>query len=101
SIGPAAAVGAVVIVMGASAVMSPSIRRGEIRTARVQAGPIEATITASGTVVPELEQVLSSPVDARVVRVLKRPGAPLRRGEAILDLDLSASVLAVDRIEQS
>ena len=101
SIAMAVLVGAVVVVMGASRIIAPSIRRGEFRTARVEAGPIEATVTASGTVVPELEQVLSSPVDARVVRVLKRPGASLRKGEPILDLDLSASELAVDRIEQS
>ena len=37
-----------------------------VRTAIADAGPIEAVITATGTVVPEVEQVVSSPVDARV-----------------------------------
>src|SRR5437016_3994438 len=43
----------------ASAWIKPSVSRARIRTAKVDRGPVEATITASGTVVPEFEQVLS------------------------------------------
>lgn len=78
----------------------PSVSRNDIRTAIVEAGPIEATISATGTVVPEFEQVLSSPLDARVVRILRRPGAILRRGESILDLDVSDSVLALEKLNK-
>ncbi len=80
--------------------ITPSLDRDEIRTAVVEAGPIEATISATGTVVPEFEQVLASPLDARVVRILKRPGAMLRAGEPILDLDVSDSVLALEKLKQ-
>ena len=48
--------------------VSPSISRATVRTAVADAGAIEAVITATGTVVPEVEQVVSSPVDARVLR---------------------------------
>jgi HlyD family secretion protein len=71
-----------------------------VRTARVETGLIEATLTASGTVVPEFEGVLSSPIAARVIRILKQPGAVLERGEPILELDTSVSVLALDKIKQ-
>jgi HlyD family secretion protein len=91
---------AVALFMGAIALISPSVSRSSIRTARVEAGSLDATITASGTVVPEVEQALSSPVDARVLRVLKRAGAVLEKGDPILDLDLSESKLAVDRLDQ-
>ena len=61
--------------------ISPTISRARIRTATVDVGPIEAVIEASGTVVPEVEEVVSSPVDARVVRILaaRRRGAEGRR----------------------
>ncbi|MDQ3013751.1 MAG: RND transporter, partial [Acidobacteriota bacterium] len=62
-----------------------SVTRAQIRTARVDAGPIEAQITATGKVVPEIEQVLSSPVGARVLKILKREGAILTKGEPILE----------------
>lgn len=80
--------------------VKPSLNRNRIRVAQVETGSLEATITASGTVVPEFEQVLSSPVDARVLKILKRPGDLLGKGEAILQLDVSASVLAVEKVNQ-
>jgi HlyD family secretion protein len=74
------------------------VRRAAIRTARVDVGPIEATISASGTVVPEVERVLSSPFDTRVVRILEQPGSVLAAGEPILELDLEASRIAADKL---
>lgn len=76
--------------------IAPSVSRNRIRTAVVDAGPIEASITASGTVIPEFEQVLSSPIDTRVVRILSRPGAVLKKGQPILDLDVSESLLSFE-----
>ncbi|MSS70188.1 MAG: HlyD family efflux transporter periplasmic adaptor subunit [Candidatus Latescibacteria bacterium] len=76
--------------------IAPSVSRNRIRTATVDAGPIEATITASGTVIPEFEQVLSSPIDTRVVNILSRPGAILKKGQPILDLDVSESLLTFE-----
>ena len=76
----------------------PSVSRARLRTAPVTVGPVEAVIMASGTVAPEVERVLSSPLDARVLRLLKRPGAHLKRGDPVLELDVSESVLALERV---
>ena len=78
--------------------MRPAVGRERIRTARVTVGPIEAVITASGTVTPEVERVLSSPLDARVLRILQRPGAHLKQGDPVVELDISESVLALDKV---
>ncbi len=94
-----AAVIATVIAAGMQ-LIKPTIGRTRIRTSRVDLGTIEATITAFGTVVPEFEQVLSSPVNARVLKILKRPGAILKQGDPILQLDLNESVLAIEKLEQ-
>lgn len=80
--------------------IQPTVARARIRTAKVDAGPMEAQITASGTVVPEFEQVISSPVNARVLKILKRPGAVLAKGEPILELDLNESRLAIEKLNQ-
>lgn len=80
--------------------LRPSVRRSAIRTAVVDLGPVDATLSATGIVVPETEQVLSSPVDARLLRVVRRAGAAVRRGDAIVELDASASVLAVETLGQ-
>lgn len=78
--------------------MRPSIPRARLRTAPVTTGPIEAAIMATGTVVPEVERVLSSPLDARVLRILVRPGAQLEVGTPVVELDISESVLALEKV---
>lgn len=79
----------------------PSVHRSRIRTARVDLGPIQTSITSTGTVVPEFEQVISSPIDARVIRILKRPGDSLLIGMPIVELDVSASRLVLEKADQS
>jgi HlyD family secretion protein len=78
--------------------MRPTVSRARIRTARVVTGAVEAVIMASGTVAPEVERVLSSPLDARVLRLLQRPGAHLKRGDPVVELDVSESVLSLDKL---
>jgi HlyD family secretion protein len=78
----------------------PSLKRAMVRTAMVDRGPVDASLSATGVVVPETEQVLSSPVDARLLRVVKKAGSAVKSGDAIVELDVNASVLAVDRLSQ-
>jgi HlyD family secretion protein len=78
----------------------PSIKRSQVRTGVVDTGPVDSSLSASGTVVPEVEQVLSSPVDARVLKVLKRAGATVKAGEPVLSLDASAAVVVAEKLEQ-
>jgi HlyD family secretion protein len=81
--------------------LRPSVERDRIRTGRVDRGPIEGIVEASGTVIPAFEGVLSSPVDARVEKILKRPGETVRAGEEILRLDTSQYRLALETIEDN
>lgn len=82
------------------ALLSPSLRRDAIRTAVVERGAVDATISATGLVVPEVEQVITSPVEARVLRVIERAGAKLAAGQPILELDVSQARLTVDKLAQ-
>ncbi len=83
-----------------TALLSPSLALGRLRTGTVDVGPIAATVSASGSVVPEAERVLSSPVDARLVRVLVRPGAAVKAGEALVELDATQQALEVQRLQK-
>jgi HlyD family secretion protein len=78
--------------------MRPAVSRERIRTAKVTSGPIDAVIMATGTIVPDVERVLSSPLDARVLRILQRPGAQLKQGDPVVELDVSESVLALEKV---
>ncbi len=79
--------------------LRPSISSARLRTAPVTRGPIDASVSAAGVVVPAFERVVSSPLDARVLRVLARPGAVLAPGDAVLELDVSESMQALARAE--
>ncbi len=88
------------LVWGAD-LLRPSVRRDRIRTARVETGPLEASLTASGTVVPAIEHVISSPIDARILSVLRRVGDQLEAGDPIVRLDTSDSELEAEKLRQN
>lgn len=78
--------------------LRPSIDRRDVRIARVGRGAVEATLQANGTIVPLFEQVVSSPVEARVLRVGRRAGDRVKAGDELIALDTSASRLDAERL---
>jgi len=83
----------------APALFSPTLSRTRVRTAKVDRGRLEAVVEGSGTVVPAFERALPSPLDARVLRILKHPGDAVAAGDPVLDLDTSSARLDVERME--
>jgi len=72
------------------AVLRPSLERNRIRTSVVEIGPIEASVTASGVTVPEYEQTITSPVQTKIVRALRKSGDTVKAGESVVVLDKEA-----------
>jgi HlyD family secretion protein len=81
--------------------LRPSIARRDVELARVEIGSIDASLQASGTIVPAFEQVVSSPVDARVLRILHRAGDRVHAGDELVALDTSGAKLDADRLSDS
>jgi HlyD family secretion protein len=95
---------AVLVLLGALAVTAlervrPSIRRSELQTARVARGSVEATLQGGGIVVPITEQVVSSPLEARVLRATRRAGDRVRTGDELLALDTASARLEAERLD--
>ncbi|MHC2991332.1 RND transporter [Pontibacter sp. HJ8] len=86
-------------VFGFRSLITPSIERASLRTALVEEGPVVATITASGTVVPEHEQVITSPIQARIEQVVHNAGEQVQPGDQILLLDRAFTQLAYDKLK--
>lgn len=101
-VAPWAAAGALAI--AAAAVLPgwvrPAVGRDRLRVGVVDRGPVEDARQASGTVVPTFEASLVSPVEARVLRILREPGARVAAGDPLVELDLSAAELADERAEE-
>jgi HlyD family secretion protein len=67
--------------------LSTSLKRSEIRTSVVEIGAIENTLTAAGELLPEFEQVITSPITAVLQQVYLNEGSPVKIGDKILELD--------------
>jgi HlyD family secretion protein len=80
--------------------LRPSLRRNDVQFARVERGSIEATVQANGTVTPLVEQVVSSPVEARVLRIVRRAGDRVHAGDELLTLDTAAASLDAARLAE-
>lgn len=98
-----AAVAVAAIIFSFAATLSwlrPSIQRKDIQTAAVERGPVDATLQASGTIIPAVEQVVSAPLDSRVLRIVRRAGDRVRAGDAIVELDTTSARLALERLDE-
>ncbi|MEO1083023.1 MAG: HlyD family efflux transporter periplasmic adaptor subunit [Acidobacteriota bacterium] len=62
-------------------------------------GDLEASFSALGTVEPASERVMTSPVNGRLLRVLRRPGSVVEQGETLLVLDTSATRLELSQVD--
>lgn len=78
--------------------LRPSLDRDDVQTARVMRGRVESALEANGTIVPLVEHIVSSPVEARVLRVGRRPGDRVRAGDELLTLDTAATALEAARL---
>ncbi|MDB5231806.1 MAG: HlyD family efflux transporter periplasmic adaptor subunit [Chitinophagaceae bacterium] len=76
-----------------------SLNSSAITTAVVERGDIENTINASGEIIPEFEQVITSPISASIKTVLMDAGSPVKTGQAILSLDKEATQSEYEKLK--
>lgn len=79
-------------------VLGRSVNESELRFASVDRGDIDITVSATGRVVPALEEVISSPVSTRVLEVCVHVGQLVEAGAPLMRLDLDATRLDLDKL---
>ena len=80
-------------------VMNTTVYASEITTSVVDRGNIENTINAAGEVLPEFEEVISSPLAASIQKVLLDGGSQIKAGQSILTLDKSAAKMDFEKLK--
>jgi HlyD family secretion protein len=78
--------------------LKSTIKKTEITTAVVDKGSVENTLNATGEVLPEFEEILTSPINASIKKVLMDAGNKVKEGQSILTLDKSASQTEFERL---
>ncbi|MBC6989915.1 efflux RND transporter periplasmic adaptor subunit [Hymenobacter sp. BT491] len=79
-------------------VLKPRLDRSKILTAVAEKGAVEASLTASGLIVPGHEAVLTSPIQSTIQRVVLQVGAKVRPGQTILELDKEVTNTALAKL---
>lgn len=90
-IGAAVLIGLVALIWFIRSSFASTIKKSAITTAIVEKGDVENTINASGEVLPEFEETITSPINASVQKVIMDAGSKIKAGESVLTLDKSAS----------
>lgn len=76
-----------------------SIKRSEITIAVVETGNIENTINATGEVLPEFEEIITSPINASIKNTLLDAGNKVNVGQSIITLDKSATQTEYEKLK--
>ncbi|TCD00225.1 efflux RND transporter periplasmic adaptor subunit [Pedobacter psychroterrae] len=90
--------GIAVAVFAMRSYIKPSLAEAEFISAVAETGNIENTINATGEILPEFEEVLTSPINAAVRKVVMDAGTKVKAGQSILTLDKSAAQTEYDKL---
>ena len=71
--------------------MQTSVNQKDLVISTVDKGTIEISVNASGKVIPAFEEIISSPINTRIVEVYKKGGDEVDAGTPILKLDLQSA----------
>ena len=87
----AIAVTSVVVISVLISLMRTGVKKKDIILSVVDKGTIEVSISASGKVAPAFEEIITSPINSRIVEVYRRGGDSVDVGTPILKLDLQST----------
>ncbi|MCX6827851.1 MAG: HlyD family efflux transporter periplasmic adaptor subunit [candidate division Zixibacteria bacterium] len=77
-----------------------SVEWARIRYSVAESGDIEATLNASGTIVPEIEQAITAPNNSILRKCLLRPGDNVKAGQSILELEKDNLQIEYDKTKE-
>ena len=87
----AIAVTIVVVISILISLMRTGVKKKDIILSAVDQGTIDVSVSASGKVAPAFEEIITSPINSRIVEVYRRGGDSVDVGTPILKLDLQST----------
>jgi HlyD family secretion protein len=90
----------VIVVMGmVSVFFTPRIDSKRIILAVAESGDIEASLTATGTVVAKYETAISSPVETSILTVFHKAGEKIHQGDQLLKLNKEFLQISYEKLK--
>ena len=81
----------VVVISVLVSLMRTGVQKKDLVLSTVDKGTIEVSVSASGKVAPAFEEIITSPINSRIVEVYRRGGDSVDVGTPILKLDLQST----------
>lgn len=94
----AAAVATIGAIFWLGSVMRSSVSAADLTIGIADTGTIEVTVTGSGAVSPAFEEIITSPINSRIVEVYCQAGDSVSAGTPLLRLDLESTENEVNRL---
>lgn len=93
-------VGAAVIAAAAivGAMMRTAVPAADLNIGTADSGTIDVTITGTGTVSPAFEEIITSPINSRIVEVYRQSGDSVDTGAPLLRLDLQSTETELNKL---
>lgn len=88
----------VVVVIALGSMMRTSVATSDLKIATADTGTIDVTVTGSGTVSPAFEEIITSPINSRIVEVYCKAGDSVSVGTPLLRLDLQSTETEVKKL---
>ena len=82
---------AVVVISVLVSLMRTGVQKKDLVLSTVDKGTIDVSVSVSGKVAPAFEEIITSPINSRIVEVYRRGGDSVDVGTPILKLDLQST----------
>lgn len=84
--------------VGLGSMMRSSVAATDLIIGTADTGTIDVTVTGTGTVSPAFEEIITSPINSRIVEIYCRAGDSVKAGTPLLRLDLQSTENEVNQL---
>lgn len=67
--------------------LTPTLNSERIRISVAEIGDVESTVNASGLILPEFEQNITSPIQSKIINVYFQLGEVVKSGDQLIEID--------------
>lgn len=89
---------AIVISVAVGSMMRTSVKADDLIVSKADTGTIDITITGTGIVSPAFEEIITSPINSRIVEVYRQSGDSVDAGTPLLRLDLQSTETELNKL---
>jgi len=89
----------IIILLSLQYFIQPSIQKEDFYTAVTETGNVQASVSASGTVLPEFEEIKTSPIQSTIKRIHHNTGDNVESSDSILSLDTKNTILTLEKLK--